>query len=125
MADDPVPKHLRDFIARHIDSVAELEALLLLHANPAERWAIEPVAKRLYVAPGEVLEILEHLARDGLLSGENGVFHYDCTRPELRQAVDELAETYRRQLIPITRLIHAKPRRIRAFANAFKFTKDT
>jgi hypothetical protein len=125
MADEPVPKHLRDFIARYIDSVAELEALLLLRSNPAERWGIEPVASRLYIAPAEALEILDRLARGGLLSADNGVFRYECTSPELRQAVDELAETYRLQLIPITKLIHAKPRRIRAFADAFKFTKDT
>ena len=125
MADDPVPKGLRDFIARYIDSVAQLEALLLLRSNPAERWGTEPIARRLYIGPGEALEILERLARDGLVRGENGVFHYDCATPELRQAVDELAETYRRQLIPITKLIHAKPPRIRAFADAFKFTKDT
>jgi hypothetical protein len=124
MADEPVPKHIRDFIARSIDSVAQLEALLLLRSNPAETWGIEPVAKRLYVAPGEALEILQRLCGDGLLSGRDGVFHYECATPELRQTVDELAETYRRQLIPITKLIHAKPRRIRAFADAFKFTKD-
>jgi hypothetical protein len=125
MADDPVPKHLGDFVARYIDSVAQLEALLLLHGNPAERWGIEPVASRLYISPAEALEILDRLAREGLLAGDNGVFRYDCGSPELRQTVDELAETYRRQLIPITKLIHAKPRRIRAFADAFKFTKDT
>jgi hypothetical protein len=124
MADDPVPKHLRDFIARHIDSVAELEALLLLRNNPAESWSGDLVAKRLYIAPAEALEILAHLCRDGLLSCENQVFRYDCATPELRQTVDELADSYRRQLIPITKLIHAKPRRIRAFADAFKFTKD-
>ena len=125
MADDPVPKHLRDFIARYIDSVAQLEALLLLRSNPAERWGIEPVAQRLYIAPAEALEILQQLAGAGLLSADNGVFQYACAAAELRQTVDELVETYRRQLIPITKLIHAKPRRIRAFADAFKFTKDT
>ena len=125
MADDPVPKHLRDFIARYIDSVAQLEALLLLRGNAAERWGIEPVAQRLYIPPEEALEILQHLSRHGLLSADNGVFQYACAEPDLRKTVDELAETYRRQLIPITQLIHAKPRRIRAFADAFKFTKDT
>jgi hypothetical protein len=125
MADDPVPKHLRDFVARHIDSVAALEALLLLRNNPAESWSAELVAKRLYIAPGEALDILAHLCRDGLLSCADQIFRYDESTPELRQTVDELAENYRRQLIPITKLIHAKPRRIRAFADAFKFTKDS
>lgn len=125
MADDPVPKQVRDFIARYIDSVAQLEALLLLHGNPAERWGIEPVARRLYIPPEEALEILQRLANASLLNADNGVFQYGCTDAELRRTVDELAEIYRRQLIPITKLIHAKPRRIRAFADAFKFSKDT
>ena len=38
--------------------------------------------------------------------------------------VDRTAETYRRQLIAVTNMIHAKPRRIRQFADAFKFKKD-
>ena len=38
MADDPIPADLRDFILRYIDSVAHLEALLLLRANPETAW---------------------------------------------------------------------------------------
>jgi hypothetical protein len=38
--------------------------------------------------------------------------------------IDRLAESYAKQLIPITNLIHGKPRRIRQFADAFKFRKD-
>ena len=38
--------------------------------------------------------------------------------------VELLAEHYKRHLIPITNLIHAKPRRIRQFADAFKLKKD-
>ena len=38
--------------------------------------------------------------------------------------VARLSEVYRRHLIPITNLIHSKPRRIREFAEAFKLRKD-
>jgi hypothetical protein len=38
--------------------------------------------------------------------------------------IDQLAEAYARQLIPITNLIHAKTRGIRAFADAFKIKRD-
>lgn len=38
--------------------------------------------------------------------------------------VDELVGLYGRLLIPITNLVHAKPRRIRQFADAFRFRKD-
>ena len=38
--------------------------------------------------------------------------------------IDRLADSYAKQLIPITNMIHSKPRRIRQFADAFKFRKD-
>ena len=50
MADELVPDDLRDFILRHIDSVAQLEALLLLRASPDEDWDVGKTAKRLYAA---------------------------------------------------------------------------
>ena len=67
MTDDVIPGDLRDFILRHIDSVAQLEALLLLRANPNEGWDIEQTAARLYVEQGEVAEALARLCADGLL----------------------------------------------------------
>jgi hypothetical protein len=47
MTDDVIPGDLRDFILRHIDSVAQLEALLLLRANPNEDWDVKETATRV------------------------------------------------------------------------------
>jgi hypothetical protein len=38
--------------------------------------------------------------------------------------VDRLADAYARHLIPVTNLIHGKPRRLREFSDAFKIRKD-
>jgi hypothetical protein len=38
--------------------------------------------------------------------------------------IARLADVYARHLIPVTNLIHSKPRRIREFADAFKLRKD-
>jgi hypothetical protein len=39
--------------------------------------------------------------------------------------IDHVAEVYDRYLIPVTHLIHAKPRtRVHAFADAFRLRKD-
>ncbi len=51
------------------------------------------------------------------------MYRYECAS-EARQKVDRLASVYSRHLIPVTNMIHAKPRRIREFADAFKFRKD-
>ena len=124
MPDEPVPDDLRDFILRHIDSVAQLEALLLLRANPDEKWDVAKTAERLYAGEQEVAATLARMCADGLLQCQEGIFRYAPEPTALRATVDRLADLYARHLIPVTNLIHAKPRRIRQFADAFKFKKD-
>jgi hypothetical protein len=124
MVDDPIPRDVADFIMRHIDSVAQLEALLLLRANPHETWGANTTSKRLYTAEQEILEVLARLCEDGLLSCTEGVYRYDCASEQLRDIVDRLAGIYSQHLIPVTNMIHAKPRRIRQFADAFKIRMD-
>ena len=124
MVDEPIPSDVQDLILRHIDSVAQLEALLLLRGNPTESWDVATTAKRLYANEDEIAEVLALLCEGGLLSVREGAYRYDCAKAELRESIDRLAEVYARHLIPVTNMIHAKPRRIRQFADAFKFRKD-
>ena len=123
MTDEFGPDDVRDFIQRHIDSVAQLEAQLLLRANPGEAWDVAKTAKRLYATEPEIAEALARLGADGFLSCKDEVYCYECGS-ERRHEVDRLAAVYSRHLIAVTNMIHAKPRRIREFADAFKFRKD-
>jgi hypothetical protein len=124
MTDESIPADIRDFIMRHVDSVTQLEALLLLRANPAETWSLSTAAKRLYTSEHEVAEVLALLCQDGLVSASEGGYRYHGATPEQRDLVERLARIYSRQLIPVTNVIHAKPRRIRQFADAFRLRKD-
>ena len=124
MADDPIPAELRDFILRFIDSVTHLEALLLLRASPQTAWEPPAVAARLYTSADQAGEVLAQLCSERLLACEDGRYRYEGQAPEHLAMVDQLAESYAKHLIPITNLIHSKPRRIRQFADAFKFRKD-
>jgi hypothetical protein len=120
---DPIPADIQNFILRHVDSVAQLEALLLLRGNTHETWTPAITAKRLYANEQEITEVLDRLCEDGLLKVNDGVYRYDAD-PELRGLIDRLVEVYSRHLIAVTNMIHAKPRRIRQFADAFKIRKD-
>jgi len=124
MADDPIPADLRDFILRFIDSVAPLEALLLLRASPRTDWEVPAVAARLYTSAEQAGEVLAQLCSERLLVCEDGHYRYEGLSPEHMAMIDRLADSYAKQLIAITNLIHSKPRRIRQFADAFKFRKD-
>jgi hypothetical protein len=124
MADEPIPDELRDFIMRHIDSVAQLEALLLLRAGAGQDWDVAQTAKRLYTGEAEVADALGRLCADGLLTRQNDAYRYDPQTAALKDTVERLADFYRRHLVSVTNMIHAKPRRIREFADAFKFRKE-
>jgi hypothetical protein len=115
---------VRAFLAGHIDSIAQLEALLLLRSMPGTTCDTKGIARRLYIGEREAEETLVHLAAHGFLAGDANGYRFGPQSEELSRMVELLADCYRRHLIPITNLIHAKPRRIRQFADAFKLKKD-
>ncbi len=121
---DLIPEDLRDFILRHIDSIAQLEALLLLRRNLSEAWTAEVGARRLYISEAEATNALDQLCESGLLTCDEGRYRFDPQSDEQRQMVERLAESYSRHLIPVTNLIHGKPRRLREFSDAFKIRKE-
>lgn len=123
MSEDPLSDEVRDLILRHIDSVAQLEALLFLRERPAERWDAASVAKRLYAPAADMAAALAGLSNDGLLVREDDLYRYAPASDDGAR-VDALAKAYAHHLIPVTNLIHSKPRNIRAFSDAFKFRKD-
>jgi hypothetical protein len=124
MADEPISDDLREFILGHIDSIAQLEALLLLRRNPTTTWNPGSLAQRLYVSDGEASDLLRRLNDDGFLIVNEGSYRFGPQSTERRQMADRLADAYSQHLIPITNMIHGKPRRIREFSDAFKFRRD-
>jgi hypothetical protein len=131
MTDGIIPEDVRQFIVRHIDSVAQLEALLLLRAEAGREWAVGDVARRLYIGPQETAPLLRQLHADGLLSdaGDAPLYRYAPASEELGRLVTRLAEVYSKHLVPVTHLIHSKPQpkpkpKVQEFADAFKLRKD-
>jgi hypothetical protein len=123
MVDDGIPAELRDFITKSIDSVGQLEALLLLRGDPRQAWDATQLARRLYVNEAEAAAIFANLVEQGLAISESRSYRYDQTGKQA-PIVDQLAKAYARQLIPITNIIHSKARGLRAFADAFKIKRD-
>ena len=121
MSEDKIPEEVRDFLLECIDSVAQLEALLLLRESSRE-WDIQSLARRLYIEEGEAAKILSSLVGCELAGSDGTLFRYQTRDDDHRHLVDAVANTYARYLVQVTRLIHEKG--IRNFANAFKFRKD-
>jgi hypothetical protein len=128
MNDKFIPEAIAQFIIDKIDSVAELEALLLLRGNPHDRWTPQNVSKRLYLSDKDAFEVLVALSTKGVVlykSSDSGWYEYQPGSPDVGQLVDRLFEIYPKQIVPITNLIHSKSKqRIKEFAAAFKMRKD-
>jgi len=125
---DSIPNDIKQFILESIESVAYLEALLLLRSKPDALWSSGAVANRLYIDQQQTAELLARLDADGFvtLGGEDDpVYRYQPATAHLQQMVDSLAEFYAKHLVPITNLIHSKPKnRVQEFADAFKLRRD-
>jgi hypothetical protein len=121
---DLIPPTVREFIVRHIDSVSQLEALLIVHAHPEERWEVGRIASRVYTSDRELGAVLERFVAEGFLKREGDFYQYDAKDPAIDHTIDELALIYASHLIPVTNMIHSKPRNMRSFSDAFKLRKD-
>jgi hypothetical protein len=114
-----------DFIARRIDSVPHLETLLLLWENPSIAWTDEQVSSRVYVSRDKAKGLLQDIARHGFIAASaeiSGGYSYAPSWDEA-QLMPKLAATYRRHLVYVANLIHAKAASgaVHEFARAFKF----
>jgi hypothetical protein len=119
-----LPAPVREFIARHVRSVEQLEILLLLARSPKEAWSPRAVYDTILSTPQSVASWLEELTRSGLLEiVPQTDLQYRCTSdPDLRSRIEELAELYRIRPVRVIESIYrpsADP--LRSFADAFKF----
>ncbi|MDN4986256.1 hypothetical protein QY049_24170 [Bradyrhizobium sp. WYCCWR 13022] len=123
MSDEELPEDVRELVRLYIHSVAQLEALLFFRKSIGESWNVETLAARLYAGKGEMANALASLERDGFLRSDEESYTF-APQKELKLVVDSLAKAYSRHLIPITNIIHSKPRRIQEFSDAFRIRKD-
>lgn len=127
MSANPIPGDLRDFILATIDSVAEMEALLLLRSSSQQGWSEQFFAQRLYISDAETAAILHGLCDKGFaaaVAGEPRHYRYSPRHADLGALVDRLVDAYARHMIAVTHLIHSKPQsRLRDLASAFRFRK--
>lgn len=122
MADEPIPEDVREYILKQVDSLAQLEALLLLRADPKQSWDICRIANRLYISEPEVSSALARLIDAGLLRVERNSFRYQPV-PATEALIDRVATTYPNHVAAVAKLIQTKPR-IQQFADAFRFRRD-
>jgi predicted transcriptional regulator len=120
-----IPEEVRNFLLQCIDSVEQLEVLLLLHRTPEQAWSPETVAQALYSNPGSIQRRLAGLHANGLLaSTASSAYRYQPKTSALDATVRLLADTYRERRVAVITVIASKPmENVRAFSDAFRLRK--
>lgn len=123
MAD--LPQQVRAFVADHINSVEQLEVLLLLARDGSRAWTVEEVASELVTTPHSVAIRLDDLRQHRLLVTEDEAYRYEPSSSEARAAVNELAAIYPKRRVSVINLIFSTPDdRLRSFSDAFRLRRD-
>ena len=128
MTSPEIPARVLQFLAQRIDTVPQLEAVLLLWEDPQRLWSEEELAGRIYVGRAVAATILQSLQRQQLVTSEPGPavrYRYNPQWDPSGEVMAEVAAAYRRHLVPLATFIHSRASTaVREFARAFDLKKD-
>lgn len=128
MAETGISAEVRTFLADHIDSVLELELLLLLRANPQRSWTRAELAHELKIDAAWAAEQLDRLAARKMLDRSNEAeprYRYAPATPAMDTTIAAVADTYASHRVTVIGLIFSKPTStLRSFADAFRIRKE-
>lgn len=129
MSRESVPDDVKRFILTSIPSIPYLETLLLLRSNEAQSWSGSDVARRIYINEKAAHDVLQELLAAGFVAPEPTdaqQYRYSPADPQLREMITCLAQSYSKNLVDVTELIHSKiNKRAKQFADAFIWRKDS
>jgi hypothetical protein len=123
------PAEIEQFIAQHIESLAQLELLLMMRREPGRAWSCYDLARQLYVAPDVCLGILADLERRGFVhrdSSDDNLYSYRGGSAEIDRLIDQLAALYQERRVAVITQIYSKPvKQVQTFADAFRLRKES
>jgi hypothetical protein len=122
------PAEIAQFIDQQIESLAQLEALLLLRGEPERVWDATEIAKALYITPDMAGSLLADLARRGyakVVPPSDARYSYRAMDAHVDRLIDQLASVYQDRRVAVISMIYSKPlNKVQTFADAFRLRKE-
>ena len=123
-----IPSDVQHFIAEHIDTAEQLDALVLLHTQPEREWTAEAVSQAIFSVPQSVALTLAALERKGFAvraGAELPAYRYAPGNQDNHRRVGALAEAYRANRAAVVKYVFAtRADPVRSLADAFRLRKD-
>lgn len=128
MSDSGFSKELDHFIAAEVNSLEQLEILLLLSGNPHKWWTANGVYDVVKSSPQSVQDRLNEMVGKGILRKETDSetrYQFGSTEGIIWNTINELREAYKERPVKVVQAIYSKPPdAVKEFAKAFQLRKD-
>lgn len=122
------PVEIEQFIAQHIESLAQLETLLLVRREAGQAWTCYDLSRQLYVTPDVCTGIITDLERRGFIlhdAADANTFRYRSAGGSVDQLIDQLADLYQQRRVAVITQIYSKPvKKVQTFADAFRLRRE-
>lgn len=128
MSERVFSEELERFIATEINSLEQLEILLLLSGNPHKWWTATGVYEVIKSSVQSVQDRLNAMSDRGLLTQEveNEIrYRFAPKSEEIWRITSELRDSYKERPVKVVQAIYNKPPdAVQEFARAFRLRKD-
>jgi len=120
-----VPKEIQRFISDYIQTLEQLEVLLLVAALPDRAWTVDGVFQVVQTNREVVQARLDEFVGRGLMHVAAGEYRYAPQTPELARQVAATSEFYKLRRHTMVEFIYSRPDdELRNFSDAFRFRKE-
>jgi hypothetical protein len=124
---DDFPNELKQFLSLHIESLAQLETLLVLQRDSKRAWTADELARELYITADMCRGICADLVNRRLvIFGDSpDRYRYAPADPKVDQLVGQLAQFYRERRVAVITAIYSGPvNKVQTFADAFRLRRE-
>jgi hypothetical protein len=119
---------LEQFIAQHIESLAQLETLLLMRQDPERQWDCAELSRLLYITPDMCGGLVSDLVQRGFVgrvAGAEGRYQYQPANPDFDRLLGDLSAIYHDRRVAVITQIYSRPqKKVQTFADAFRLRRE-
>jgi hypothetical protein len=119
---------LEQFLAQHIESLAQLETLFLMRQDPQRRWSCVELSRLLYITPDMCGGLVGDLVQRGFVrrvSDAETCYQYQPANPESDRLLGDLAAIYHDRRVAVITQIYSRPqKKVQTFADAFRLRQE-
>jgi len=123
-----LPAEVKQWIDRQIETLAQLETLLLLREAPERTMSVDQIAKALYVPIVSATAVLRELERRGTVKTATATplsFQLQPADASTERIIEQLAQLYAERRVAVISHIYSKSTsKVQTFADAFRLKKE-